>query len=176
MSPTAGRRAFCPALRSFRPASPRAQSSFEYLIILAIVLTLALAVLGSFGLFPSFSYGAQGGDSQRYWATIASPLQVPDLNQNGSSLILILLNQAPVSITIPAGGFNLSTRPDNLYAPSSGLPLTLPPGGRASLPFTTESCAGRQTLLYSVNISYNAEQITGLTQRGAKPLYVQCMD
>ena len=155
--------------------SLRAQTSFEYLIILAIVLTLALAVLGAFGLFPSFSYGAQGGDSQRYWSTIASPIQVPDFKQNNSSLTLILLNQASVSINVT--GFNLSTRADNGYAPISGsLPIILPPGGRASLNFTTQSCTGRQTLSYSVNISYTTEQINGLMQRGAKPLYVQCMD
>ncbi|VVC01534.1 Uncharacterised protein [uncultured archaeon] len=81
-----------------------------------------------------------------------------------------------MAITIPAGGFNLSTRADNLYAPAGGLPLTLPPGGRASLSFTTQSCTGRQVLIYSVNASYATEQISGLMQRGAKPLYVQCMD
>lgn len=154
----------------------RAQSSFEYLIILAVVLTLALATLGLFGIFPSFSYGAQGGDSQRYWATLASPVQVPDFKQTASSLTLIVLNSAPVAITIPSGGFNLSTRADNRYAPAAGLPLTLPPGGRASLTFTTQSCSGRQVLSYLANISYSTEQISGLAQRGAKPIYVQCVD
>jgi len=154
----------------------RAQSSFEYLIILAVVLTLALAALGVFGVFPSFSYSAQGGDSQRYWATLASPVQVPDFKQTDDSLILIVLNSAPVAITIPAGGANLSTRADNRYAPDAGLPLTLPPGARASLTFTTQSCSGRQVLSYLVNISYSTEQIDDLMQRGAKPIYVQCVD
>lgn len=163
------------------PPILRAQSSIEYLIILAIVLTLALAVLGAFGLFPSFTYGAQGGDSARYWSTIASPFEIPDFKQvstPSTSLSLILANTAPVAITIPASGLNLSTRADNRYAPVAGsLPITLPPGARATVTFTSvPSCAGRQTLAYSVNISYSTEQIDNLMQRGAKSLYVQCMD
>ena len=85
-----------------------------------------------------------------------------------------------------SGGFSTwSTRPERIAR--SGTPArrpqalpSLPPGGRASIDMpalpASYSCTGRQTLAYSLNISYSAGGIGGLKQRGAKPLYVQCMD
>ncbi len=162
------------APHSALPPCARAQASTEYLIVLAVVLTLALIILGAFGLFPSFSYGAQAGDSARWWASAASPLQIADFKQTGSSLSIILVNSAP--LTVRVGGINLSTRPSAIYTPSTSLPVSLPSGGRTQVDFTTESCAGRQTLAYEVSISYTAGQVGGLSELGAKPLYVQCSD
>ena len=159
---------------SVRARAERAQASTEYLIILAIVLTLALVVLGAFGLFPSFAYSAQTSDSSKYWSTSASPLLIPDFKQTGSSLSLILSNSAPLGLTLDS--VSLSTRPGTSYAASTSLPLTLPPGGRVKLDFTTTSCTGRQMLSYDVNITYQASQVGGLSEHGAKPLYVQCVD
>ncbi|VVB57518.1 Uncharacterised protein [uncultured archaeon] len=156
-----------------RPGSARAQASTEYLIVLALVLTLALVVLGAFGIFPSFSFSAQTGDSARYWATSASPFLVPDFKQTGSSLSVVLSNSAPVSLILSSASLKIRDTP---YSTSTTLPLTLPPGGRARLDFTTQSCSGRQVLGYDVNFTYQAGSVSGLYERGAKPLYVQCVD
>ncbi len=152
----------------------RAQASTEYLVILAVVLTLALAVLGAFGLFPSFSFSAQTSDSSKYWSTSASPFLIPDFKQSGSALSVVFVNSASVPLSLDS--VNLSTRADTAFSPSASFPITLPPGGRTHLDFTTTSCTGRQVLTYDVNITYHSGAISGLFERGAKPLYVQCVD
>lgn len=153
----------------------RAQASIEYLIILALVLTLALAVLGAFGLFPSFSFSAQTGDSAKYWATSASPFLVPDFKQTGTSLYIILSNTAPISLTLDSACLSIGSQKYCTATNLATLP-PLPPGGRAKLAFLTTSCSGRQVLGYGVNITYHAGALTGLFEHGAKPLYVQCVD
>ncbi len=148
-----------------------AQASTEYLIIIAVVLVLALVILGLVGGFPSFSYNAQAGDSARYWSSSASPLAIIDFKQTASALSLRVENRAPVAVSLT----NMTLTAAGSY-PLSGLPISLPPGGAATLSVTTESCSGHQGISYGVNITYSTDQVSGLTQSGAKPLYVSCSD
>lgn len=148
-----------------------AQASTEYLVIIAVVLVLSLVILGLMGGFPSFSYNAQAGDSARYWSSSASPIAIIDFKQTGSALALRVENRAPVAIRL----ISLTLTAAGSY-PASGLPLSLPPGGAATLNLTTESCSGYQSISYGVNITYGTDQVSGLTQGGAKPLYVYCSD
>ncbi len=148
-----------------------AQASTEYLVIIAVVLVLALVILGLVGGFPSFSYNAQAGDSVRYWASSASPIAIIDFKQVNSSLSLRVENKAPVAVSITAMSLSAAAT-----YPISGLPISLPPGGAATLNLTTESCTGYQSISYAVNITYSTDQVSSLSQSGAKPLYVSCSD
>lgn len=148
-----------------------AQASTEYLIIIAVVLVLALVILGLMGGFPSFSYNAQAGDSARYWSSSASPIAIIDFKQTGSALALRVENRAPLAIRLDS----LTLTAAGSYS-VSGLPLRLSPGGAATLNLTTESCTGHQSISYGVNITYGTDQVSGLTQAGAKPLYISCSD
>lgn len=153
------------------PHGRPAQASTEYLVIIAVVLVLALVILGLVGGFPSFSYNAQAGDSARYWSSSASPLAIIDFKQTASALYLRVENRASVAVSLT----NMTLTAAGSY-PLSGLPISLPPGGAATLNVTTESCSGHQGISYAVNITYGTDQVSGLTQSGTKPLYVSCSD
>jgi hypothetical protein len=148
-----------------------AQASTEYLVIIAVVLVLALVILSLMGGFPSFSYNAQAGDSARYWSSSASPIAIVDFKQTGSSLALRVENRASLAISLNS----LTLTAAGSY-PASGLPISLPPGGAATINLTTESCSGHQSISYGVNMTYGTDQVSGLSEGGAKPLYVYCSD
>ena len=159
-------------MSTMRPPHGRpAQASTEYLVIIAVVLVLALVILGLLGGFPSFSYNAQAGDSARYWSSSASPLAIVDFKQTASALSLRVENRAPVAVRLD--GLTLTAA--GSY-PLSGLPISLPPGGAATLNLTTESCSGHESVSYGVNITYSTDQVSGLVEGGTKPLYVSCSD
>lgn len=146
------------------------QGSLEYIVVLALALTLALVILSVSGIFPSLSYDWQTGDSSSYWSRAAAPIAIVDFKQTGSSLSVVLENKASTNLHLSS--LQLSTKSN--YSTSS-LP-TLPPGGTTSVSLTTESCSGRQVLEYVVQINYSTDQVSSLSERGAKPLYVQCTD
>lgn len=159
-------------MRARPPSSfSKAQASTEYLVLLAIALILAIIGLGVSGFFPSFSYDAQAGDSMRYWANAASPIAIIDAKQSNATLQLELENRASANLHLTGLGMKLR---DTTYQPAS-LPV-LPPGGRAAVSLTTVSCTGHQSLSYAVQINYSTDQVGGLAQAGAKPLYITCSD
>ncbi|MFH1306043.1 MAG: hypothetical protein ABIH83_00095 [Candidatus Micrarchaeota archaeon] len=143
----------------------------EYIVIIAIVLSIAIIVLGISGFFPSFTYSAQMGDSARYWSSAASPIAIIDFKQTADNFSAIIENRASANIQIT--GFALSTE-DGTYT-ETGF-SSLPPGGRSSVSFNTQSCSGRRMLMYDVQISYDTDHVSGLNQKGLKQLYVQCTD
>lgn len=160
---------FMPPMRT--PHGRPAQASTEYLVIIAIVLVLALVILSLVGGFPSFSYNAQAGDSARYWSSSASPIAITDFKQTASALSLLVENRASVAVHLNTMALTAAAS----YS-VSGLPITLPPGGAATLSLTTESCSGHESISYGVNITYGTDQISGLEEGGTKPLYVSCSD
>ena len=159
-----------------RIGSRSGQASTEYIIVLAITLTLALVVLGVVGFFPAFSYDSQVGDSIQYWGNAAAPIAIVGFKQTGSNFSATVENRAAANLHLT--GFSLtpaSAASSAAYQPSAALPV-LPPGGRAAIAITTVSCSGHQTLSYAVQINYSTDQVSGLVETGAKPLYVQCSD
>lgn len=179
--PPAQRAGFPGQSRPARPAlsgrnqkplpGPTGQSSMEYLVLLAIVLSLALVALAVSGVFPSFAYDAQAGDSAQYWASAAAPIAIIDARQNGTDFAAILENRANANLRLT--GFSLTVQGANYSA--TGLP-NLPPGGKAMLSLAGPSCTGRKSYAYDVQINYSTDQVAGLSQAGAKPLYIQCID
>ena len=159
-----------------RIGSRLGQASTEYLIVLAITLTLALAVLGVVGFFPSFSYDSQVGDSIAYWGNAAAPVSIVGFKQTGANFSATVENRAAANLHLTGFGLTPASSSSSVaYQPAAALPV-LPPGGRAAIAVTAVSCSGHQTLSYAVQINYSTDQVANLTETGAKPLYVQCSD
>ena len=146
------------------------QGSVEYIVVLALALSLALVILSVSGLFPSLSYDWQTGDSASYWSRAAAPLAIVDFKQTGTNLSVVLENRASTNLHLSSIEFAAAAQ----YTATS-LP-TLPPGGTTLVSLTTQTCSGRQVIEYNVSIHYSTDQVALLSERGAKPLYVQCTD
>ncbi|MCD6415017.1 MAG: class III signal peptide-containing protein [Candidatus Diapherotrites archaeon] len=70
----------------------KAQASTEYLIILAVVIIVALIVVGVMGWFPSTSGSVKEQQSKTYWST-ATPFSITDVKYSGTTLELSLQNK-----------------------------------------------------------------------------------
>ena len=149
------------------------QGTTEYIILLAIVLTLGLAVMGVLNFFPSFSFNSQSGDSARYWQDSASPIAIVDWTQTGSALQFVIENRASTDLTLTKAVLEVE---GTSYTITPSPLLALPPGARRTIPISTQSCTGHKVLGYNVYLTYGTEQVPGLMQVGIKPLFVQCSD
>lgn len=147
----------------------RAQAAVEYIIILSVVLILGTIILAITGFFPTFSYGSQVGDSIKYWQTTASPIAIIDTTQSGTTFEAVLENKASANIQITGFKLTHGTTEYNQHTLNS-----MPPGSKQSFSLTAQDCAGRQTLEYAVQISYNTDSVSSLVQKGVKHLFVQC--
>jgi len=155
----------------FSYANIRGQGTTEYIILLAIALTLGLAILGVMNFFPSFTFSSQTVDSSKYWSGMASPIGIVDYIQTGGNLQFVIENRASTDLTISSIVFTSDTS----YS-ASGLPITIPPGARKTLSASSESCSGHKVIGYDVVITYSTEQVSDLKQVGLKSLAVQCSD
>lgn len=125
----------------------KAQAATEYLIVLAVVIIIALIVIGVMGGIPGIGAGARGRASAAYWgsADVAIPSYA---NSASGGITLNLKNNMRNTITITA----LTIDGD---APASGLPLTLAAGGTGSLSITpTTACTAGQAFSSDVSITY----------------------
>jgi hypothetical protein len=94
----------------------KAQASTEYLIILAVVVIVALAVVGVLGGFPTVSKGISEKDSATYWQSADISIVRYFANLTGTYGILRNNKNFAISITsgtgtgddIPGAGLNLS--------------------------------------------------------------------
>ena len=154
---------------SFFPPRFFAQASVEYIVLLAIALSIGMIVLAISGYFPSFSYSAQTGDSSRYWEGGASPIAIIDFMQADDRLSLVIENKASANLQI--SNFSLVLQ-RSAYLNTSG--FSLPSGGKATISFATKNCSPRKTFSYDISINYSTDDVTGLSQTGLKPLYVTC--
>jgi hypothetical protein len=73
----------------------RAQTATEYMIILAVVIIIALIVVGVLGGIPGIGTGAGGRASASYWATapigISSYAAAPTTGQTGNTTVKLLI-------------------------------------------------------------------------------------
>jgi hypothetical protein len=96
----------------------RAQASTEYLIILAVVVIVALAVVGVLGGFPTVSKGISEKDSATYWQS--SDIAIVRYYANSTGTYAILRNNKNFAISI--------TSSTGLGDDIPGTGLTLSPG------------------------------------------------
>ncbi len=169
-------------------SNKKGQGATEYIVVLAIVLMVALVVVGLLGFFPGFSSDTQTSESSSYWQS-AKPVAIIDAIQFstggvGQNVTLVIENHAPASITITS--INLTSIPSALGAwnatPGGTGSLTMAAGDRGSVMFFNASttqlpdCAGRSGKTYSYNVSftYNQDPLSGKAEKGSKPVVVTC--
>ncbi|MFH0961966.1 MAG: hypothetical protein V1820_04750 [archaeon] len=157
----------------------RAQSSTEYLVILAVVVIIALAVVGVLGGFPTLTKGVSTKDSLAYWQSGEVGVEKPYLSTSTNST-LVLRNNQNFGITITGVFFNNAPAQNGT---NSNLPATLSPGQTVTVLMTANSTnpcigttAGSATFSPIVKLTYYDTSANANTYQftGAKPLVGTC--
>lgn len=148
----------------------KAQASTEYLIILAVVIIVALIVVGVMGWFPGVSGAITEQESQQYWKGMASPFSIQDYKYSGTTLTLSLKNMGTdkLSLTgVSVGGTSGTITTTNFTA-----------GETKTVNVTSVPNCGSTGDKFSVNLVFTYTNldsgITGNTQTGEKPLVGKC--
>ncbi|VVB57517.1 Uncharacterised protein [uncultured archaeon] len=154
----------------------RAQGSSEYLLLLSAVLVVALVAVTLISeIFPQAG-GLSNYQYQSYWRA-AQPFAIADAAQTGtSSITVVLQNNAAheldvnsVSLTPASGGITVTNSSLLIFTAGQRRAVVIP--GSASLP----SCSGSaRSVLYTVSINYDDEELTGKIQGGSLPLPADC--
>ncbi len=154
-----------------------AQASTEYLVILAVVVIVALAVVGVLGGFPTISKGISEKDSAMYWQ--AADIAIVRYFANSTGTWGILRNNKNFAVKLQ----NQSASPSSLRLGSS---VTLSPGESTtnfyllanSTSGTLCATAGAGSFLVSVaDLQFNYTDPTYGTVyifTGIKPLVGSC--
>jgi uncharacterized protein (UPF0333 family) len=127
----------------------KAQTATEYMIILAVVIIIALIVVGVLGGIPGLGTGAGGRASASYWATAPigitsyaaaanatgtyTPVKLLIKNNNNEPIIITSINMSTTGQTIPASQLSPTTATtlgvgaekywSGTIAPTSGISL-----------------------------------------------------
>lgn len=149
----------------------RGQGTTEYLIILAIVIVIALVVVGVLGGFPSIGTGISQGQSKAYWGSV-QPLALIDWSvpnaASGSSGSIVLQNVTASTITMVAVDWNGS---GGSFTNTS----VIAPGGKATISSALINCntAGQP---FSKTLSYRYTTVNSLTVdfNGTSPVVGNC--
>ena len=129
----------------------KGQTATEYLIILAVVIIIALIVVGVMGGIPGMGGGARSKTSQAYWST--ATLAIPSSVIRTNDATFNIQNNAGKDITVTE-----ITIDDGVNAP---VPLnvvdkTITLGNTESIPSVgaTFTCTAGDTFSYSIAIAY----------------------
>ncbi len=147
----------------------KGQAATEYLIILAVVVIIALIVIGVLGGFPGMTRGINERDSAAYWTGADVGIIRYNLPASGNSTLVFRNNKNfqinLMNLTVDGTTFSLGN-------------ASIAPG--ASLAFTNVSvnCGGTTGSSFSHNIviTYIDPQYpsSGYTFTGEKPLVGTC--
>ncbi len=147
----------------------RGQGTTEYLIILAVVIVIALVVVGVMGWFPGLSTGITESQSKAYWMG-ASPLAITDwqLTSTATEATFAMRNMTTdvIQVTeISVDGVAIVATDVNIAA-----------GSTTNVTGTTGvACTSGSAYQSNVTISYDViNGISGKTQTGQKPLVAIC--
>ncbi len=156
----------------------KGQGSTEYLVILAVVLVVALIVIGLLGQFTEFGTSGLEQQSKSYWQS-ASPFSIQNAKINSSEVKLEVKNMLSqrLNLTDIKFGDTVATATTINATGASGTIFNA--GEIKVLTSVGYAIPGGCELgnIYQINtvlFTYNAGSITGQTQVGAKPLYGRC--
>ncbi|HLC47877.1 MAG TPA: hypothetical protein VJI13_02285 [Candidatus Norongarragalinales archaeon] len=147
----------------------RAQAAVEYLMILAVVIIIALVVVGVLGGFPTLTAGISEKESAAYWTT--ADVGIVRAYVSGTDVKMVLRNNKNFAITLSSVDVGAGI--------TSPLTDTLQPGettGQITVFTLTTGCTAGATFTYpDVTIVYSdAAYLTSYTFTGAKPLVGTC--
>ena len=140
----------------------RGQAATEYLIILAVVVIIALIVVGVLGAFPALSSGITKQQSEAYWIN-AEVGMLSNYRVTGTTADMTLKNNKGFSIEVTGVTFDGQG--------TLGSPVILSPGSQADVSVTgIPTCTAGQEFSYTVAITYEDSKsgrvfvFTGTTQ------------
>ncbi|MEM3555437.1 MAG: hypothetical protein QXF56_01830 [Candidatus Micrarchaeia archaeon] len=151
----------------------RAQAAIEYLIILAVVVIIALIVIGVIGGFPGMTRGISERDSAAYWAGADIGITRYYLSKTAAASQLVIRNNRLFQINLTSikfdGGSNILNYTDGVL---------ISPGSAVLVNLTGTSCANiGETVTKNVEIQYkDATYGVTYTFTGEKPLVGTCQD
>ncbi len=146
----------------------KGQGSTEYLVILAVVLIVALLVIGLLGQFTGFGTGALEQQSKAYWQA-ASPFSIQNIKVSGNSVQMDVKNQLSQRVNLT----NVSFDAVDIRATSA----FFAPGQTATVSGTVSgfNCSAGQPFEFTtVKFTYNQGGISALIQTGDKALVGKC--
>lgn len=146
----------------------KGQVSTEYLVILAVVLIVALVVVGLLGWFPGVGGGTLETQSKTYWAG-TSPFAVTAYKVSGTTVEMNLKNMLTEQLTLTAVSFS---------GADLGITSTTFNGGEEKkiTGTLTTACgsAGAPYTYSNVTMTYTQGTISALKQTGDKALIGKC--
>ena len=145
----------------------RAQAATEYLIILAVVVIIALIVVGVLGGFQTITGGISRQQSEAYWSGAEIGI-LPNYLINASGAYLTIKNNKAFAINVESVQLDDS----GTLTPS---PVYLTPGSTADVEVSGIACTQGQQFSYTVTIKYS-DPTTGrvFVFTGATPLVGVC--
>ncbi len=148
----------------------KGQGTTEYLIILAVVIVVALVVVGVMGWFPGLGTGITESQSKAYWKS-ASPIAINDWKITSTAgeatFSLQNLTTDKIAVTeITVDGVALGIEDLNIAAGDTNGAVSGTPG---------IACTSGSSYQYTVAVSYNVVGgISGKTETGQKPIVGSC--
>ncbi len=147
----------------------RGQGTTEYLIILAVVIVIALVVVGVMGFLPGLGTSVTASQSKAYWGA-ASPLAITDweFDDDAAGCDLVLRNQTSGKITVTG------VETEGAALTISNTALTA--GQESALAITggCQTCSTGDPYDYNILITYDTTKLTGKTQTGTTSLVGTC--
>ena len=154
----------------------RGQAAIEYLIILAVVVIIALIVIGVIGGFPGMTRGISERDSASYWA--AADVGITRYfvsNGTPTGGLLVLRNNRLFSVNIT----NITMSGSFVNSSRAAIPVIvqLAPGSSVNIKINTTQpgCVAGQSYSWTTVINYT-DSVYGnaYTFTGEKPLVGTC--
>lgn len=144
----------------------KGQTATEYLIILAVVIVIALIVVGVLGGIPSIGGGAKSNSANSYWRTakigVTSVKVARNASDTGNDLNITFRNNMPGTIEITNVSVEDSAGNSNFDAPN----VVVSSGGSTQVDIANvaSSAGAGESYSYSITVTYvdgdtNAEYI-----------------
>jgi len=151
----------------------KGQGTTEYLIILAVIIVVALVVVGVMGWFPGLGTGITEQQSKAYWAS-TSPIAIKDwqITTDDTQATFAVQN-----LTTDSVGISGMTVGGETFELANDVNLAAGGSGTISGVITGIACpTAGNVYQYDVTITYSvAGGLAGKTQTGQKPIIGTCV-
>ncbi|MBU2100846.1 class III signal peptide-containing protein [Candidatus Micrarchaeota archaeon] len=153
----------------------KAQGTTEYLIILAVIIVIALVVVGVMGWVPGLSGGITEQQSRVYWQSTA-PFTIVEYKFDAGLGTASLEVQNVSANKLELTGVDF----EGIAGTVTGQPISFNAGERKLVSVTgltgttCETSAAGTGFDYTTIITYDSKNVTGLKQIGDKSLIGKC--
>lgn len=151
----------------------RGQAAIEYLIILAVVVIIALIVIGVIGGFPGMTRGVSERDSASYWSGADVGVTRYYVAHTSANSMLVIRNNRLFSVNVTAIALGSAGTYSNAW--TGVLPLAPGSSSNITLNGTIPTCTAGNSYSMSMAITY-VDSVYGQTYNfsGEKPLVGTC--